>query len=54
MKFLCEEFPQDPMDQLKASIAASGLGIAATRRIARVSRVLGAREQVFLFELRTL
>jgi len=42
------------IDHLKASIAASGLRIAASRRIARIGRVLGAREQVFLFELRRL
>jgi len=40
------------LDHLHEVITATGLRVAATRSIARVSRVLGAREHVFLFEIR--
>ena len=39
------------MDHLRAIIAAAGLQVVSTRCIARTSRVLGGREQVFLFEI---
>ncbi len=43
---------EDSMTHLKETIAANGLRIAGERSIARVGRVLGARERVFLFEIR--
>jgi len=43
---------ENSMVHLKESIAANGLRIAGERSITRVGRVLGARERVFLFEIR--
>lgn len=42
----------DSMAHLDAVIAAAGLRVVARRSIARLSRVLGAREEVSLFEIR--
>ncbi len=42
----------DSMKHLEATIATNGLRIVERRSIARLSRSLGAREQVFLFEIR--
>lgn len=42
----------DSMVHLDAVIAANGMRVVASRSIARISRVLGAREHVFLFEIR--
>ena len=39
-------------DHLATTIAAAGLRVVSTRDIARTSRVLSAREQVTLFEIR--
>lgn len=43
---------ENSMIHLKESIAANGLRIAGEQSIARLGRVLGARERVFLFEIR--
>ena len=43
---------EESIDRLRAALAANRLEIVATRSIDRVSRVLGAREQVCLFEIR--
>ena len=43
---------EDSMTHLKETIAANGLRIVGERSIARVGRVLGTRERVFLFEIR--
>ena len=43
---------EDSMIHLEKSIAANGLRIAGKQSIARVGRVLGTRERVFLFEIR--
>ena len=43
---------EDSISHLEATIAANGLRIVERQSIARVSRSLGAREQVFLFEIR--
>jgi len=40
------------INHLDAVIAAGGLRVVTRRSIARISRVLGAREHVFLFEIR--
>jgi len=42
----------DSMSHLDEAIAENGLRIAERQSIARVSRVLGAQEHVFLFEIR--
>jgi len=42
------------LDHLDALLSATGLGVTATRRIARRSRDLGAREAVLLLEIRRL
>lgn len=42
------------MTHLEAVMAANGLGVVASSSIARLSRVLGAREHVFLFEIRRI
>jgi methylase of polypeptide subunit release factors len=47
-----ERTGEGSMTHLQAALAANGLAIASERRLTRVSRVLGAREQVFLFEIR--
>jgi len=38
---------------LERAVAANGLRIVGQRRITRISRVLGAREHVYLFEIRS-
>ncbi len=43
---------EDSMTHLEKSIAANGLRIVGERSIARVGRVTGAQERVFLFEIR--
>ncbi|MFC1714712.1 50S ribosomal protein L11 methyltransferase [Candidatus Poribacteria bacterium] len=43
---------EDSMTHLKETIAANGLRIVGEQSIARVGRVLGTRERVFLFEIR--
>jgi methylase of polypeptide subunit release factors len=43
---------EDSMTHLKKAIEANGLRIAGKRSITRLSRVLGAQERVFLFEIR--
>jgi len=40
------------MDRLRALLAAGGLHVASSEKRTRISRVLGAREQVYLFEIR--
>ena len=40
------------MTHLKKTIGANGLQIVGKQSITRVSRVLGAQEHVFLFEIR--
>jgi methylase of polypeptide subunit release factors len=47
-----ERTGEGSLAHLHAALAATGLVIASARRLTRVSRVLGAREQVFLFEIR--
>ncbi len=42
---------EDSMSHFEATIAANGLRIVERRSITRVSRTLGAREHVFLFEI---
>jgi methylase of polypeptide subunit release factors len=42
---------ENSMTHLDALVAASGLRVIASHEIRRVSRVLGAREHVFLFEI---
>ena len=43
---------EDSMAHLEKTIRANGLRIAGKRSIARVSRVLGTQEHVFVFEIR--
>ena len=43
---------EDSMTHLKKAIGANGLRIVGKRSITRISRVLGAQEHVFLFEIR--
>jgi methylase of polypeptide subunit release factors len=43
---------EDSMIHLHKAIGANGLRVAGKRSISRVSRVLGAQERVFLFEIR--
>ena len=43
---------EESMADLDAVIAAGGLRVVGRQSIARVSRVLGTRERVFLFEIR--
>ena len=43
---------EDSFGHLNGIIAAAGLRIASTHTISRLSRVIGAREEVHLFELR--
>jgi len=44
---------EDSMTHLKKAIGANALRIVGERSITRVSRVLGAQERVFLFEIRS-
>jgi len=40
------------LDHLEEAVAAGGLHVASRRSISRISRVLGGRETIFLFEIR--
>jgi methylase of polypeptide subunit release factors len=45
---------EDSITHLEKTVKANGLWIAARQSVARVSRVLGAKERVFLFEIRRI
>jgi hypothetical protein len=42
------------ISHLEAGLAANGLYVVTSRSMARISRVLGARERVLLMEIRRL
>ena len=43
---------EDSIERLHGVLRANGLRVVSERSLSRVSRVLGSRERVFLFEIR--